>query len=239
MLEFNAEQLQGLYDAPPATDAPDGYAFEDAFKPKANEPEPAADTLAEPKQQGADGEGKPPKPEGAPERYEFKAPEGVTYDSKVLEAFEASARNSNLSQAQAQQILDKVAPTLAARQSEQIQAIQQGWLESSRSDKEFGGDRLTESLTYARGAMEKYGTPELGNFLEESHLGNHPELVRFMVRVGRQVGDVTASKGPDEPLRGIREMYPSSVAKPHPSSLAGRQQHERQLADTLYNKKGR
>src|ERR1039458_9779825 len=73
--------------------------------------------------------------EGAPEKYEFKAPAGTEYDASILTAFEAGARDANLSQEAAQKLLETMSPQIAARQAEQVAAVRQGWFDASKADK--------------------------------------------------------------------------------------------------------
>lgn len=128
-------------------------------------------------------------PEGAPEKYEFKAPEGREFDAEVLTVFSEVAKELNLSQKAAQKILDKVGPTIEARQVEQAQALRQEWADTSKADKEFGGDKLAENLSVAKKALDQFGNPELRSLLEESGLGNHPEIIRFMFKAGQALSE--------------------------------------------------
>lgn len=130
------------------------------------------------------------KAAGAPEKYEaFKAPEGATLDAGVMGQFEEAARELNLPQDAAQKMVDKMAPIMAARQAEQLQAMRTGWAEESKADKEFGGEQLSANMAHAQKAMTQFATPELKSLLNESGLGNHPELIRFMVRAGKALGE--------------------------------------------------
>lgn len=129
------------------------------------------------------------KADAAPETYEFKAPEGQEFDSQVIGAFSDVAKELNLSQDAAQKLLDKMAPTLQARQAEQISALKTSWAESATADKEYGGDRLGENLGIAKAALDKFGTPELRTLLNESGMGNHPEVIRFMYRAGKAISE--------------------------------------------------
>lgn len=129
------------------------------------------------------------KPEGAPESYEFKAPEGVQFDDTVIGAFSEVAKELNLPQDQAQKVLDKMAPVIAARQAEQFQAARTEWAEAAKTDKEFGGEKLTENLGTAKKALDALATPELRTLLEESGLGNHPEVIRVFYRAGKAISE--------------------------------------------------
>lgn len=130
------------------------------------------------------------KPQGAPEKYEFKAPEGAAaFDDQVLEQFSEVARELNLPQDAAQKVLDKMGPAIQARQAETIQAARSMWAESAKSDKEFGGEKLTENLAVAKKALDQFGSPELRALLNESGLGNHPEMIRVLYRAGKAISE--------------------------------------------------
>jgi hypothetical protein len=124
-----------------------------------------------------------------PEKYDFKAPEGTEYDAGILESFTGAAKEAGLSQDAAQKVLERMAPALAARQVDQVQAIHKEWLDASTADKEFGGDKLTENLGVARKALENFGSPDLRKLLDETGLGNHPEVIRFMYRAGKAISE--------------------------------------------------
>jgi hypothetical protein len=126
---------------------------------------------------------------GAPEKYEFKAPEGKEFDADVLTAYSKVAKELNLTQDAAQKLLDQMGPVMAQRQSDQIQAVRKSWTEASTADKEFGGEKLSENLGTARKALDMFGTAELRNLLNESGLGSHPEVIRFMYRAGKAISE--------------------------------------------------
>lgn len=130
------------------------------------------------------------KAAGAPEKYEpFTPPEGGQLDPAVMEEFGEVARELNLPQDKAQLLIDKMAPKIAARQAEQVQAMSAEWHAQATADKEFGGDKLAENLAVAQKAMTTFATPELTKLLNDTGLGNHPEVIRFMVRAGKSISE--------------------------------------------------
>lgn len=130
------------------------------------------------------------KAAGAPEKYEaFTAPEGTALDATVMTEFETAARELNLPQDAAQKLIDKMAPVMAKQQTAQLEQMRTDWAAASTSDKEFGGDKLPENLGFARKALDTFATPELKTILNDTGLGNHPELVRFMVRAGKAISE--------------------------------------------------
>lgn len=166
------------------------------------------------KAEGADAEGTSEDTEqkqaGAPEQYEFTAPEGKSYDPAVIGAFSEVAKKHNLTQDAAQDVLATMAPIIVARQAEQLQAAIEDWAVQSRSDKEFGGAKLEENMALAKKARDALGSPELTALLNETGFGNHPEVIRLFVRAGKAISQDSIVTGGN-----------SSVAK--------------SMADTLYN----
>lgn len=133
------------------------------------------------------------KPEGAPEAYEFKAPEGGELDKEAVSQFEPIARELNLSQEQAQKLVDlygtKVMPQLMKQQAETWQKQVADWGTAAKEDAEIGGDKFDGNLTRAKQAMDKFATPQLREFLESTGMGNHPELIRVFVKVGAAMSE--------------------------------------------------
>lgn len=133
------------------------------------------------------------KPEGAPEAYEFKAPEGAELDKDAVAQFEPIARELNLSQEQAQKLVDlygsKVMPQLMKQQADTWQKQVADWGTAAKDDAEIGGDKFDGNLTRAKQAMDKFATPQLREFLETTGMGNHPELIRVFVKVGAAMSE--------------------------------------------------
>jgi hypothetical protein len=146
---------------------------------------PAATTEAAESTESAEA-----KPQVKP-AYAFVAPEGKAYDPNILTAFEASAKEANLTQEAAQKLLDTMSPKIAERQQEQVLAINKEWLETSKADKEYGGDALDVNLGVAKKALDKFGTPELAKLLGTTGLGNHPEIIRAFYRAGKAISEDT------------------------------------------------
>ena len=132
------------------------------------------------------------KEEAKPEPLKLKAPRGVELDEKVLDAYTKAAEAAKLDPKVAQELVDVVVPALAARQLEQMQAVQDAWTEESKADKEFGGDKLNENLAIANKAITDLGTPELRTLLDETGIGNHPEVIRFVFRAGKAISEDNA-----------------------------------------------
>jgi len=158
--------------------------------------------------EGVDAEAKPAeaKPEGAPEKYEFTAPDGHEFSPEALAAFESEARRLNLSQGDAQEMLGKLAPAIHQAQVARIDAIKSEWAETAKADKEFGGEKFGENLAVAKKALDRFGSPEFTALLNETGLGNHPEFIRAFVKAGRAISE-------DGYVGGNAKTAPSDPAK--------------------------
>lgn len=152
------------------------------------------------------------KAQGAPEKYEFKPPEGKEFDAEILTNFSEVAKELNLTQDAAQKLLDKMGPLVEQRQIQQIEQVRTQWADASRNDKEFGGEKLSENLAVAKKALDQFGTPELRTLLNQSGLGNHPDVIRFMYRAGKAIsedryvgGDIGKGSGKSQP-KGFNDL---------------------------------
>jgi len=166
---------------------------------------------------------------GAPEAYEFTPPEGSKFDEEVIGTFSAVAKELDLSQGAAQKILDAIAPKVAERfmanQLEAIKTLHGEWVTQVKNDKELGGDNLEQNLAVAEKALTAFGTPELrkllGNYDPQSNpkgtgMGNHPELIRAFVAIGKAISEDTPVSGGKQPTKGeisaAKALYPDQTA---------------------------
>lgn len=146
-----------------------------------------------------------PKEQGAPGQYEFKPVEGVQFSDEVIGKFSEVARALNLSQDAAQKMLDQVAPAIARQQQAAVHSLSEKWASAVKADKEIGGEKLGEHLATARKARDAFGSNGLRALLNESRLGNHPEMVKFFVKVGQAISEDKFVPGGTRPLSGGKD----------------------------------
>lgn len=144
-------------------------------------------------------EDKPEEKPGAPEEYtDFALPEGMTADPDLITEFKAEAKRLNLQQEDAQKLVDMQAK-LAVKQGkavlEQHQKTVTGWADKVKQD--LGADYKQE-LSYAAKAINKFGTPELREFFNATGVGNHPELVKVFINIGKQISEDAFVEGKDK-----------------------------------------
>lgn len=129
-------------------------------------------------------------------------PEGVeSLDEGLMAEFGPMAEELKLTQEQGQKLISMHAKTLQsmqeAQQAQRSEMIE-SWAKEAKADKEIGGDKFDANLSVAKSALDKFGTPELKEMLDSSGLGNHPEVIRFFHKVGKEISeDNPVSAKPD------------------------------------------
>lgn len=141
--------------------------------------------------------------------YEFVMPEGVTLDEELGGMFKEFAKAKNLTNEEAQGLLD-LSLKAQEKQAEAYRATQAEWVTQSKADKEFGGGQFDQNLAVANKALDAFGTPELKTLLRDTGFGNHPEVIRAFVNVGKAVGeDKLVVRGNHTP----QALNPDPIAK--------------------------
>ncbi|MCU6180746.1 peptidase [Enterobacter roggenkampii] len=196
--------------AAPAAEAPAPAgepAKQEGEQPQAGKPQ--EDKPADGDKPAEKPDDKEQKQEGAPEKYEFTAGEGVELDTEALKDFEPVARDLNLTNEQAQKLVDAYPKILAGvqqRQAEAWQAQTEQWAADVKADKEIGGDKLTANLSAAQRALDQFGTPELKEYLNTTGLGNHPDLVKTFVKIGKAMSEDGMVDGSNQGQRSAAEV---------------------------------
>jgi hypothetical protein len=144
------------------------------------------------------GDGKQPDgtPTGAPEKYgDFKLPEGVTVDPEAMTSFQTTAKEMNLTQEQAQKLVDFQAGLVQKSQEAMVKGydeLKTAWRDESIKSL---GPKADEQLAFAAKTRERFGSPELNEILKETGLGNHPAIVKLFVGIGKAISEDNLAEG--------------------------------------------
>lgn len=133
------------------------------------------------------------KSQGAPENYsDFTLPEGVTISEEMTSEFKTLAKELNLSQEQAQKLVNlqvKNSQGTTDRILTDYQQTVKGW--KSESEKAFGGE-LKDRLTSSAKALARFeGGTQVKELLNQTGLGNHPAFVRLFSEIGKMISEDT------------------------------------------------
>jgi hypothetical protein len=169
---------------PPPTETPktpEQLATEKATADKAAADKKAADDAAAPK---------------VPDKYEFsfKGEDGnpIQVDPETVTAFEPVLKKHGITQEALTALLPLYHAELARQDaaiSELYTAQRDSWAAAAKADKEFGGMNYDANVKVAQAAMARFGTPAMRDLLNETGLGNHPELLKFFHKVGSKIGE--------------------------------------------------
>ncbi len=200
------QEPQGNTEGEPGTIEPTAPPAEDPKPPPVKEPvvetPPAKEEPAAPKKSLLEqGEGTQEESAPAPEYEPFTIPEGVTVNEEALTAWGGKAREMELTQGQAQGVIDFQTDQLAKAEAAGIAEI------------EAVDNYKSEILAPANRAMT-LATAEDAAFLQNA-LGNNPQFLRLMAAVGKRMKeDVSPGGGASPPVRkGPAGMYPSMDPK--------------------------
>lgn len=159
-------------------------------EPEAKEGEKTAETKEGDKD-------KAPK-EGAPESYEsFVLPEGISIDEGILGKFDIVAKDLNLSQEQAQKVIDLAndhAENMSVKTQEAWTKVRDGWVSDLKTDKEFGGAKYNETCDRARRVIRNYADEGFLSDLRQG-FGDNPGLARMLAKIDRAMGEDKVVEG--------------------------------------------
>lgn len=137
----------------------------------------------------ADGDGKKPETQGAPEQYaDFKMPEGFTLEGEMKEKVTGLFRELNLSQENAQKLIDYATERDLANKEAMLNdlaARRKEWRSTLRARPNFEAD-----LALARKGMKALvQTPEGAELFKDSWMSDHPAVFDMFVRAGKLVAE--------------------------------------------------
>jgi hypothetical protein len=157
----------------------------------------------QPAKDGKDGQAQPPAVDKiAADLGLTDLPEGMQIDKPLLEKFSGLATKHNLPPEVAKDIAAAYKENQISAfkaQAASVQAMKDGWYDECVADAEIGGpggSNFEANASVAHKAIATFGTPKLQEILRDSGMGNHPEIVKFCLKVGRAISeDSTFAKG--------------------------------------------
>lgn len=151
-----------------------------------------------------------------PASYTINLPEGMYLSDAMRDAFTATAHKYGLTNEAANALIALHVQQINAHDREQASRTADRsaqYERATRQDPEIGGAKFDAAITAAKIALNKFGTKGLIDVLDETGLGNHPEIVRLFARLGKSIaeGRYVPTQGqptPEKP-RGAAALYPN------------------------------
>jgi len=148
-----------------------------------------------------------------PLTYEdFSLPEGMSLDKEALGKFQTVAKELNLSQENAQKLVDiatEQTQSLVKKQQDQWLEVRKNWVNEIKNDQEFGGEKFTETIERAKRTLKEYGSEEFLSALEQTGFGDNPEMVKLLARLDKAMSEDTLVDG--APTRGANQRSAAQV----------------------------
>lgn len=125
---------------------------------------------------------------------------GIEINNEVLERVSPILKAKGFTQGEFNQLLPEVAGLVAQTRDATQQAVvdaiattRKAWADASLADTEIGGtaENLARSRAVSAKAIDHFGGVEFRKFLDETGLGNHPQMIRTMRKVGEEISEST------------------------------------------------
>lgn len=152
----------------------------------------------------------------SPEDYVFQfAPETVV-DTALIDEFKRFAFEQKMSLENARlmaKFYEKYVLGQSKKQNQEQAELLRSMQKACEEDSEFGGMNFYDNMRYAKAAMLRFDDGSLAKILNETGFGSHPEVVRFMYRIGKALAekDMPKAKESIEEKSAAELFYPSMV----------------------------
>lgn len=155
---------------------------------------------------------------------DFKLPEGVTFDAKLLSDAKALFAAAKLPQDQAQAFVDHHVAAVKASTAASIKAfndLQAGWQNEVKSDPQIGGANFeSKTVPSIAKAIDTFCPDEASRkafreVVSLTGIGNNPHYVRFMARLGASLmegeplGGKPVTRGPRSFEQMAENLFPN------------------------------
>jgi hypothetical protein len=185
---------------------------EDSDQEEVNEEKEEAETEKESEDEGSDEEAEDSEESKEVDYSDLKAPEGSKLNSADSEKIIEFAKENNLSKDAAEKLLKQVSESreeyFSSLQTEFKEKVKQ-WESDTKADKEVGGDGFKKNVELSRQVVERFGTKEFKDMVNNTGFGSHPEVVRMFSRIGKAMDSdsfvKSGSKSSGE--RSIEEIF--------------------------------
>lgn len=125
-------------------------------------------------------------------KYDLAVPEESHLTETEVESLKAYAKDKGLSKDQAQELLNQrheAKEDLVSGYKKEQETLRNQWLEAAKNDQEFGGQHFAQNVEFAKRSLEKFATPGIVDYLNQTGLGNNPEVIRLFYRIGKAMSN--------------------------------------------------
>jgi len=120
--------------------------------------------------------------------YTLTLPDDLPVDDALLGALTPAMKKAGITGKQA----NVLAEAFASQKKAEYEAFGKtvaDWAKQAEADKEIGGANWDTTKASAIKVVERFGTPALREYLNQTGAGNHPEMIRLMAKVGAVISE--------------------------------------------------
>jgi len=132
---------------------------------------------------------------GAPEKYEFKIPEGMVLDQALVNKATPILKEANVTQATAQKLVDLYAERVKADGEAQATNFNKFVEDLKAETIKTLGANYKQELAFAAKSRDRFASPELVQKLNISGLANDKDMIALFIRVGRAISEDKVVEG--------------------------------------------
>jgi hypothetical protein len=125
----------------------------------------------------------------APEKYEFKAPEGIPLDEALAEKVTPIFKELDLSQEKAQKLVDLYTKIRMDETTQQQADFKQFEEDSKAATKEALGANWKQEMAFAAKVKQRFFSETTMQKLRDSGLANNKDLIQDLIKVGRMISE--------------------------------------------------
>jgi hypothetical protein len=152
-----------------------------------------------------------------PEDYVFRFLPETVVDTALIEDFKRFAFEQKMSLENARlmaKFYENYVLGQSKKQNQEQAELLQNMQKACEEDSEFGGMSFHDNMRYAKAAILRFDDGSLAKILNDTGFGSHPEVVRFMYRVGRALAEKEMPKAKESPVQGsVAELFYPSMRK--------------------------
>tara|TARA_Y100000593_G_C4256996_1_gene310142 strand:- start:227 stop:1063 length:837 start_codon:yes stop_codon:yes gene_type:complete len=124
------------------------------------------------------------------------------FQPEQTENFRQFAHQLGLNNQQAETIYQAYQQDIAERDQASQQEFEQFEVDNLSALQEEWGDQFNHNLEMARRAFMNFATPEAVQVIEETGMGNHPELLKVFARIGEVLAEDSVLPGTNNSVLG-------------------------------------
>lgn len=167
---------------------------------------------------------------GAPETYaDFTLPEGQEINKEALASFQTVAKELNLSQEQAQRLIDLRAAEVKAATDASLEAytnMRQDWQKQTATAKDLGDGKelrsdVAANIGRALDVLPKDVRTAFTEAMDLTGAGDHPAVLRAFNLIAQRIGEGKLVSGNPAPNGDAKPKSAAAAMFPHLPSASG------------------